>query len=161
MVQVATPSRERLSDYQRTRSRVEQLVSQINGNHGSLGKPVVQYLHSGLPFEQIVALYTAADIMVVTALKDGMNLVAKEYVACHSDGTGALVLSEFTGAATQLTSAYLCNPYDVEELAKTILEAAEDDPSDRRERMLHLWDNVQHNDVNRWAQSFLNELQEK
>ena len=159
MVQVATPSRERLEDYQRVREEVERIVSRINGNHGSLGRPVVHYTHAGLPFEDITALYSAADILLVTALKDGMNLVAKEYVACHSDGSGALVLSEFTGAATQLTQAYLCNPHDPESTAAAVLHAVNDDPNSRRQRMLNMWEQVRTHDVNRWAESFLRQLQ--
>lgn len=158
MVQVATPSRERLDDYQRTREMVEQTVSRINGNHGSLGRSVVQYRHSGLPFEQIVGLYAAADIMLVTPLKDGMNLVAKEYVACHSDGSGALVLSEFAGAATQLVQAYLCNPHDVESIAAAVMRAVEDDPAKRKERMEQMWEHTRDNDVDRWAATFLEQL---
>lgn len=159
MVQVATPSRERLEDYQRVREEVERIVSRINGNYGSLGRPVVHYTHAGLPFEDITALYSAADILLVTALKDGMNLVAKEYVACHSDGSGALVLSEFTGAATQLTQAYLCNPHDPDSTAMAVLKAATDAPNSRRQRMLDMWDHVRTHDVNRWAESFLRQLQ--
>ena len=158
MVQVATPSRERLEDYQATRKDVERIVSRINGKHGSMGRPVVSYVHSNQSFKKLVALYLAADIMLVTALKDGMNLVAKEYVACHSDGTGALVLSEFTGAATQLTSAFMCNPYDKTQLSQTILAAATSKPSDRRARMRKMWENVREFDVDRWADSFLAEL---
>ena len=158
MVQVATPSRERLEDYQATRKDVERIVSRINGKHGSMGRPVVSYVHSHQSFKKLVALYLAADIMLVTALKDGMNLVAKEYVACHSDGTGALVLSEFTGAATQLTSAFMCNPYDKTQLSQIILAAATSKPSDRRARMRKMWENVREFDVDHWADSFLAEL---
>ena len=158
MVQVATPSRERLMEYQSTRQDVERIVSRINGKHGSMERPVVNYVHSNQPFDQLVALYSATDIMLVTSLKDGMNLVAKEYVACHSDGTGALVLSEFTGAATQLTEAYLCNPYDKAAIAATIVEVATAKPKKKRKRMKALWENVKHHDVDRWAHSFLRVL---
>ncbi|HIW95188.1 MAG TPA: trehalose-6-phosphate synthase [Candidatus Corynebacterium gallistercoris] len=160
MVQVATPSRERLDDYQRTREKVEQVISRINGNHGGLGRSVVLYKHSGLPFEEIIALYAAADIMLITPLKDGMNLVAKEYVACHSDGSGALVLSEFAGAATQLVQAYLCNPHDVESIAAAIERALEDDPAERVDRMRQMWSHTREHDVSRWAGAFLNQMRE-
>ena len=79
-------------------------------------------------------------------------------MACHSDGTGALVLSEFTGAATQLTSAFMCNPYDKNQLSQTILAAATSKPSDRRARMRKMWENVREFDVDHWADSFLAEL---
>lgn len=158
MVQVATPSRERLEDYQRSREAVERIVSRINGNHGRLGQTVVHYIHSGLPFDQLIALYAAADLLLVTALKDGMNLVAKEYVAAHSDGSGALVLSEFTGAATQLVEAYLCNPFDVESIAATIIRALGDDPAEKSRRMAAMWEHVREHDVDRWASTFLQTL---
>lgn len=160
MVQVATPSRERLDDYQRTREKVEQVISRINGNHGGLGRSVVLYKHSGLPFEQIIGLYAAADIMLITPLKDGMNLVAKEYVACHSDGSGALVLSEFAGAATQLVQAYLCNPHDVESIATAIERVLQDDPASKVERMRQMWSHTREHDVSRWAAAFLNQMRE-
>ncbi|MBC2681246.1 trehalose-6-phosphate synthase [Corynebacterium sp. 4HC-13] len=160
VVQVATPSRERLEEYRATREEVERVVSRINGNYGQLGRPLVHYIHHGLPFEEIVALYATTDIMLVTALKDGMNLVAKEYVASHSDGSGALVLSEFTGAATQLTQAYMCNPHDGESICEAILSATSEDPTAQRQRMLDMWNQVQNNDVDSWAASFLAELKE-
>ena len=161
MVQVATPSRERLQEYQHTRQDVERIVGRINGKHGTMGRPVINYVHANQPFNQLVALYSATDILLVTALKDGMNLVAKEYVSCHSDGTGALVLSEFTGAATQLTSAYLCNPFDKAAIASTIVKVATDKPKKKRKRMKALWKNVRHFDVNHWSSSFLHVLRDE
>ncbi|MEL4161804.1 trehalose-6-phosphate synthase [Corynebacterium bovis] len=158
LVQVATPSRERLESYKQTRKLAEQTVSRINGNHGSLGHTVVHYTHAGLPFDEVVALYSAADVMLVTALKDGMNLVAKEYVACHSDGSGALVLSEFTGAATQLTDAYLCNPHDRESVGEALLDAVRSPAVERRRRMSAMWEQVRTHDVHRWAREFLEVL---
>lgn len=158
MVQVATPSRERLAEYRVSREEVEKVVTRINGNHGRLGHPVVQYIHNNLPFSELVALYTATDIMLVTALKDGMNLVAKEYVACHSDGSGALVLSEFTGAATQLVQAHLCNPYDPDSITSAIHKAMTGPSADKEMRMRSMWLHVEANDVNRWAQLFLEQL---
>ena len=84
------------------RDEVEVTVGRINGMHGELGSPPIHYLHQSYPREEMAALYLAADVLLVTALRDGMNLVAKEYVACRFDETGALVLSEFTGAADEL-----------------------------------------------------------
>ena len=160
MVQVATPSRERLDDYRKAREEVEKVVSRINGKYGQLGRPLVHYIHHGLPFAQIVGLYAATDIMLVTAIKDGMNLVAKEYVASHADGSGALVLSEFTGAATQLTQAYLCNPHDNHSICDAIVRAMEEPNETRRERMKAMWEHVEVNDVNHWANTFLHQLKE-
>src|SRR5205085_766670 len=98
-VQVATPSRERVESYRTLRDEVATTVGRINGEHSGLGHPAVHYLHRSFPKDELVALYLAADVLLVTALRDGMNLVAKEYVASRRDERGALVLSEFTGAA--------------------------------------------------------------
>ena len=101
----------------------------------SSGTPPVHYLHQSYPREEMAALYLAADVMLVTSLRDGMNLVAKEYVACRFDETGALVLSEFTGAADELTGAFLVNPHDIEGLKETIVRAATCRPREARRRM--------------------------
>ena len=102
MVQLATPSRERVEHYQQMRDDIEQSVGRINGEFARVGHPVVHYLHQSLPREELAAFFLAADVMLVTPLRDGMNLVAKEYVACRDDLGGALVLSEFAGAAAEL-----------------------------------------------------------
>ncbi|HEX4863539.1 MAG TPA: trehalose-6-phosphate synthase, partial [Acidimicrobiales bacterium] len=124
LVQVASPSRERVEEYQRLREEVESFVGRINGDHGQVGRPAIHYLHQSFPREEMAALYLAADIMLVTPLRDGMNLVAKEYVACRYDESGALVLSEFTGASDELRQAYLINPWDIDGTKETILRAA-------------------------------------
>ncbi len=169
-VQVATPSRERIDHYRATRDSVEQLVGRINGECAAVGTPVVHYLHRSLPAEELAALYAAADVMVVTPLKDGMNLVSKEYVACHEDGSGALVLSEFAGAAAQLTQAHLCNPHDVPSITEAMLQAlrgcgvvkdGDDAASDTQARISLMVDNVRTFDVHRWAQDFLELLEVK
>jgi trehalose-6-phosphate synthase len=116
LVLVASPSRERVEQYRALRDEVELMVARINGDHAALGGPPVHYLHQSYPKEEMAALYLAADVMLVTALRDGMNLVAKEYVAVRHDETGALVLSEFTGAADELGSALIVNPHDIEGL---------------------------------------------
>lgn len=168
-VQVATPSRERVDDYRVTRGHVERAVGRINGRFASLGRPVIHYIHRPVPFDQLLGMYSAADVMVVTSLRDGMNLVAKEYVACHPDGTGSLVLSEFTGAATELDGAHLCNPYDLESVKRAIMAAANStslaaDPlddaarADARDRMRRMHAQVRDHDVDLWAESFLREL---
>src|SRR5699024_3198709 len=100
-VQVATPSRERVQQYRELRDDIDRLVGRINGDFGTLGRPPITYLHNSYPRSEMAALYRAADVMVVTPLRDGMNLVAKEYAACSIDADGALVLSEFAGAARE------------------------------------------------------------
>ena len=112
-VQVATPSRERVEQYRLLRDEIDRLVGRLNGDLGRIGQPAISYLHSSYPREEMAALYRAADVMVVTPYRDGMNLVAKEYVACRYDDDGALVLSEFAGAADELRQAWQVNPYDL------------------------------------------------
>ena len=110
LVQVATPSRERVTTYRQLRERVERAVGRINGEFGRLGHPAIHYQHHNLPREELCALYAAADVMLVTPLRDGMNLVCKEYVAARHRGGGVLVLSEFAGAAGELRQALLVQP---------------------------------------------------
>ena len=106
----------------------------------------------------MAALYLAADVMLVTSLRDGMNLVAKEYVACRDDESGALVLSEFTGAADELTGAFLVNPHDIEGLKDAIVRAARIRPHEARRRMRAMRRRVREHDVAYWAASFLDML---
>ena len=159
LIQVATPSRERIDSYKATRAGVEEAVGRINGRYGKLGHPVVHYEHHAVSKSQLRSYYSAADIMLVTPFKDGMNLVAKEYVACHPDGSGALVLSEFAGAAVELDRAHLCNPFDVESVKNSIVAAIEAQGSPAgRDAMLHMNAHVREHDVSRWAEAFLSEL---
>lgn len=108
----------------------------------------------------MAALYRAADIMVVTPFRDGMNLVAKEYVACRLDGDGALVLSEFAGAAEELKQSYLINPYDINGMKATMLQAYHAEPKELGRRMRAMRKQVSEHDVAFWAQSFLDSLAE-
>jgi trehalose 6-phosphate synthase len=158
LVQVASPSRERVEQYQLLRGQVEATVGRINGDHGSLGHPAVHYLHQSYPREEMAALYLASDVLLVTSLRDGMNLVAKEYVACRLDETGALVLSEFTGAADELGAAYRCNPHDIDGLKDTIMRAATVSEREQRRRMRSMRRRIREHDVARWARDFLGEL---
>jgi trehalose 6-phosphate synthase len=158
LVQLATPSRERVESYQVLRNDIERQVGHINGEFAEVGHPVVHYLHRPVPRDELVAFFVASDVMLVTPFRDGMNLVAKEYVACRSDLGGALVLSEFTGAASELRQAYLVNPHDLEGL-KDAIEAALNQPTeDGRRRMRALRRQVLAHDVDRWARSFLDAL---
>ena len=110
------------------RDEIDRLVGRINGDLGRIGRPAISYLHSSYPREEMAALYRAADVMVVTPYRDGMNLVAKEYVACRYDDDGALVLSEFAGAADELRQAWLVNPYDINGMKAALLEAYQAEP---------------------------------
>ncbi|TDD71485.1 alpha,alpha-trehalose-phosphate synthase (UDP-forming) [Actinomadura rubrisoli] len=159
-VQIATPSRERVEQYQLLKEEIEQQVGRINGEYGEIGFPVVHYLHSSYDRAELTALYLAADVMVVTPLRDGMNLVAKEYVACRADLRGALVLSEFAGAAAELKrGAFQVNPYDIDGLKGTLLAALDAEPAEQARRMRAMRRRVIEHDVDRWALDFLTELE--
>jgi len=160
LVQVASPSRERVEAYQTLRDDVELTVSRINGDHAEVGSPPVHYLHQSYPREEMAALYLSADVMLVTPLRDGMNLVAKEYVACRYDESGALVLSEFTGAADELAGAFLVNPHNIEALKDTIVRAVTISPAEARRRMRSMRRRVREHDVAHWAASFLDALEQ-
>ncbi len=157
-VQVATPSRERVEQYRILRDDIDRLVGRVNGDLGRIGSPAISYLHSSFPREEMAALYRAADVMVVTPLRDGMNLVAKEYVACRWDEKGALVLSEFAGAAHELRQAWLVNPYDINGMKSALLEAYHSTAPDRRRRMRAMRATVIGHDVAKWADDFLQAL---
>jgi len=159
-VQVATPSRERVEQYRVLRDEIDRLVGRLNGDLGRIGRPAISYLHSSYPREEMAALYRAADVMVVTPFRDGMNLVAKEYVACRYDDDGALVLSEFAGAANELRQAWLVNPYDIDGMKAALLEACRAEPKELGRRMKAMRRTVVENDVAAWARKFLTELGE-
>jgi trehalose 6-phosphate synthase len=157
-VQVAVPSREDVAEYAELRAQVEQLVGHINGRHGEAGMAAVHYLYRGLPFDELIAFYLAADVMMVTPLRDGMNLVAKEWVTTRLDSTGALMLSEFTGAAIELSQALLVNPHDVDGLSSTLDAALSLPEGEQKRRMTAMRRVVKKNDVFHWADSFLKAL---
>jgi trehalose 6-phosphate synthase len=159
-VQVAVPSREQVEEYRILRDEIDRLVGRINGDLGRIGRPAISYLHSSYPREEMAALYRAADIMVVTPYRDGMNLVAKEYVASQYDDAGALVLSEFAGAADELRQAWLINPYDINGMKSALLEAYKADEKELVKRMRAMRKTVRNNDVAAWAESFMTALSE-
>lgn len=159
MVQVAVPSRERVQHYRMLRDKVEREVGRINGEFGRVGVPAVHYLNQSFDRPEVAALYLAADVMAVTPLRDGMNLVAKEYIAANVDNGGALVLSEFTGAAAELTEAYLINPHDVDSLKETIVRALDASPAENRARMRAMRRQVRSHDVRAWARAYLKQLE--
>lgn len=158
MVQLATPSRERVEHYRQMRGSIEGQVGRINGEFARVGHPVIHYLHQSVGRDELVAFFSAADVMVVTPVRDGMNLVCKEYVASRHDLGGALVLSEFAGAAAELTSALLVNPHDLDGVKNALLTALTMDPAEGRRRMRALRRQVLTHDVDRWARSFLGAL---
>lgn len=155
LVQVASPSRERVDAYKKLRDEIEVAVGRINGEHGTTAHTPLVYLHRSYDRAEMAALYTAADVMLVTPLRDGMNLVAKEYVACRADENGALVLSEFAGAAEELREAVLVNPHDIEGMKTAIVRAVNMPVSEQRRRMRALRNTVKTSDVSHWANNFL------
>ena len=157
-VQVAVPSREQVEQYRLLRDEIERLVGRINGDHGRIGRPAIHYLHSSYPREEMAAMYRMADVMVVTPYRDGMNLVAKEYVASRFDDDGALVLSEFAGAADELRQAWLVNPYDINGMKSALLDAYWADGKEVGRRMRAMRKQVLQHDVKAWAASFMTEL---
>ncbi len=160
MVQVAVPSREDSPGYAEIRQHVEHSVGRINGQFSEPGKVAVHYFRRSLGREELAAYYLAADVMLVTPLRDGMNLVAKEYVASRTDLNGVLVLSEFTGAARELRRALLVNPRDIDAMADTIVAALKLPAQDRRTRMAILRTVVRRHDVFEWSTEFLAKLEE-
>lgn len=157
-VQVAVPSREEVEQYKILRDEIDRLVGRINGDYGLIGRPAISYLHTSYPREEMAALYRAADIMVVTPYRDGMNLVCKEYVACRAEEDGALVLSEFAGAADELRQAWLVNPYDINGMKAALMDAYAAEPKELARRMRAMRKTVRQHDVNAWAASFMSGL---
>jgi trehalose 6-phosphate synthase len=157
-VQVASPSRERVEEYKQVRDDIERWVGRINGDLGQIGRPAIHYQHASFPKQEMVALFRAADVMVVTPFADGMNLVSKEYVACRYDNTGALVLSEFAGSSDELKQAYLVNPHDINGLRNSMLAAMDAEPRQLSRRMRAMRRQVREHDIDYWADSFLTDL---
>ncbi len=158
MVQVAVPSREQVESYRSLRDRIEREVGRINGEYGRVGEPAIHYLNQSFDRADLAALYQTADVMVVTPLRDGMNLVAKEFVAARKDDTGALVLSEFAGAADEMPDAFQVNPHDVDGLKETLLYALGADPADLATRMSALRTRLTTQDIHAWARDYLTAL---
>jgi trehalose 6-phosphate synthase/phosphatase len=160
LVQVAVPSRENVAQYRELRQEVDKLVGKINGEFSTPDWTPIVYMRRGVPQQELAALYAAADLAWVTPLRDGLNLVAKEYVACQRDGAGVLILSEFAGAASEMGEAFLVNPYDEGQTAETIARALSLPEEERRERVRALYERVARNNVFAWGERFLANLGE-
>lgn len=154
-IQIAVPTRTGMEEFQAMRRQVEEAVGRINGRFGGLEWQPVLHLYGSLDRPELVGLYVAADIAWVTPLRDGLNLVAKEYIAAQIGGTGAVILSEFAGAAAELRGAILTNPYSPDDMDRALEEAMEMDEGERTGRMLMLRDRVLSWDVHRWSKAFL------
>jgi trehalose 6-phosphate synthase/phosphatase len=158
LVQVAVPSRDRVAAYRQFRRELEAQVGRINGRFATPTWTPIHYLYRSVPNDVVLALYRAADVMLVTPLRDGMNLVAKEFAASRIDEDGVLILSEFAGAADELTDALQVNPYDVDGMADTIHRALTMDAAERHQRMRTLRASVVDRDVHHWVATFLDAL---
>jgi len=152
---VAVPTRTGVIDYKALRSRLEQLVGRINGEYGTMGYIPVWYLYRSLPFNQLTALYNVSDVALVTPLSDGMNLIAKEYIAAKTDKPGVLIISEMTGAARELGEALIVNSCNKDAITKAIKEALEMPQLEQIERNKIMQDRLRRYNVSRWSEEFL------
>lgn len=158
LIIVVVPSRTRVGQYALLKKQVDELIGQINGRHGSIGWTPIWYLYRSLPFHSLVALYSMADVALVTPLRDGMNLIAKEYIATKTDGKGVLVLSETTGAAKELGEAIIINVNNQEEIAQALEEALAMPEEEQIERNRIMQKRLERYNVVRWADEFINAL---
>ena len=158
LVMIIVPSRDTVDSYSELKNKIDETIGAINGEYSLLNWIPVHYFYHGFPFSELVAMYHIADVALVTPLRDGMNLVAKEYVAARRDNPGVLILSEMAGAAIELSDALIINPYDVEQVAATIQEALEMPEDEQLRRMDLLQRKVAKRTVNIWAQNFISQL---
>ncbi|MEE3190566.1 MAG: glucosylglycerol-phosphate synthase, partial [Pseudomonadota bacterium] len=160
LVTVCVPAAKEMTVYNELQNEIEQAVGRINGRYAHVGWTPVQFFFRAVPFEELVAYYAMADVMWITPLRDGLNLVAKEYVATQgkTEGKGVLVLSEFAGAAAEVKGAVLCNPHDPAEMADTCYFALSMHPDDAAARMNEAYDVVSYYDIAHWGQDFLDEV---
>jgi trehalose 6-phosphate synthase len=158
-VQAASPSRENVASYQALSEEIDGLVAHINHTYiPANGRDALIYLRENLAREDMLALFVAADVMVVTSLADGMNLVAKEFVACRAENSGVLVLSVHAGAAEHMPEALLVDPYDISAIAQAMQESLRMGQKDIARRMARLRSEVSTHDVSAWAQEILGDL---
>ncbi|HEY1799832.1 MAG TPA: alpha,alpha-trehalose-phosphate synthase (UDP-forming) [Terriglobales bacterium] len=160
LLQIVVPSRETIPKYRALKTEIEMLISQINGDYGDSGWVPIHYIHRHLERVDLLAHYRIADIALITPLKDGMNLVAKEFCAAQAGDQGVLILSEFAGAANQLRNgAVLVNPYDIESVAEALQQAFRMTTKERKTRMRKLRRKVRNEDVFRWCTNFCSHLE--
>lgn len=158
LAMVIVPSRDQVGSYAELKTKIDEEIGSINGRYSTMDWTPVCYFYHGFPLEELAALYYVADIALVTPLRDGMNLVAKEYVATKCDNTGVLILSEMAGAAVEMTDALLINPNDTEQIEKAICTALEMPEPEQKRRLQKMQAVVSTQTVNKWATDFVNEL---
>ena len=158
LIMITVPSRSEVPQYKQMKSEVDELVGRINGKFGTINWTPIWYFYRSFPFEELVDLYSTSDIALVTPNRDGMNLVAKEYIATKTDKKGVLILSEMAGAAREMGEAILVNPNNMKELSDAILTAIEMGDDEMILRNTQLQDRLQRYDVQKWASEFLKAL---
>jgi trehalose 6-phosphate synthase/phosphatase len=158
LIMVAVPSRTAVNTYAQLKRQVDELVGRINGRYGTVGWAPILYLYRSIPFEKLVGFYNVSDVCLVTPLRDGMNLVAKEYIASKTDRAGALILSEMAGAARELGEALIVNPNNKQEIAGAIKEALVMDDGEKAERLAVMKERLSKYDVVKWADYFVRDL---
>jgi trehalose 6-phosphate synthase len=158
LMQLAAPSRTQIEEYRSINDEIEKLVEEINRQHGADGWKPVHFLRANHDYHAVIAAYRMADVVMVTSLHDGMNLVAKEFIAARTDGDGVLLLSQYTGAARELTEALLINPYDADQLADAMLRAFRMPEKERRQRMARMRAQVEKNNIYEWGRKIFEEL---
>ncbi len=160
MIMVVVPSRIGVESYQTTKSQIDELVGSINGKFGSIEWTPIIYQYRSLSFHELIALYNLSDVALVTPLRDGMNLIAKEYIAARTNEKGVLILSEMAGAADELDEAIIINPNNVEEISSALLTALEMKEEEQRQRVFSMQQRIKNFDVFKWANGFMLSLQE-
>lgn len=158
LIMLAVPSRSQVPQYQRLKQETDELVGRINGEYSTVSWTPIWYFYRALPFENLIDLYTSSDVALITPVRDGMNLVAKEYVATRTRKDGVLVLSEMAGASIEMNEALLINPFNFEEIADSIKQALEMPKAEQKKRMQALQNRVSRYSVKKWANEFMNSL---
>lgn len=158
LIMLTVPSRDNVGKYRELKIEVDELVGKINGRHSTITWTPIHYLYRSLPFEEIVALYKLADIAFVTPLRDGMNLVAKEYVASKTDANGVLILSEMAGSAIEMDGALLINPNDDNAMVQALHKAICMDTHEQQLRLRKMRHQIAVNSVEKWGESFITQL---
>ncbi|MBK5196481.1 MAG: bifunctional alpha,alpha-trehalose-phosphate synthase (UDP-forming)/trehalose-phosphatase, partial [Proteiniphilum sp.] len=159
LAMIVVPSRDTVDMYAELKTKIDQAIGEINGKYSQLGWNPIYYFYRSFSFEELIAMYDISDIALVTPLRDGMNLVAKEYLATKRDTTGVLILSEMAGAAIELQDAIIINPNDTDEIEKAILQALTMPEMEKKERLLKMQKKISTQTVKKWANDFVNELQ--
>jgi trehalose 6-phosphate synthase/phosphatase len=160
LIFVMVPSRDKVPLYKQLKMEIDELVGRINGKFGTMGWTPVYYFYRNFPFQSLSAFYTMADVALVTPLRDGMNLVCKEYIASKNDQSGVLILSEMAGAAKEMSEAIIVNPHDINEIAEALHQALTMPKEEQQRRNYELQNILQRYDIHHWVHVFMQELQE-